>query len=353
MTEQEMSRPKRIGGFFEMALPGQPVQHNVLASWDILETSICGFSNARSALAALIGYIKPDRIFLPAYVCQSVADGCSKESADIVYYGLDPQLEPDTDFLAMTVRDGDVVLGVNYFGRAPGREFQEFVRAHPRITFIEDCAQALDTGQGPWGDWRLFSPRKLMGVADGGYITAVGSEAQPFLSPSDDGNPHVLDLWAAALLRLEDTQIDFNSAWHQANQQREKAEQVRSLRISRLSHELLLRLDASEIATRRRENYLVLHQSLSSMAFLADPKPTYVPFGFPIRLSSDRRDVLFRELIANGIFPGIHWPDLPSPKDAFPLEHRLAKEILTLPCDQRYGVDDMATIASLVEDILK
>ena len=40
------------------------------------------------------------------------------------------------------------------------------------IFWIEDCAQAL-VPDVPWGDWQIFSPRKLFGVADGGVARCL------------------------------------------------------------------------------------------------------------------------------------------------------------------------------------
>ncbi len=123
-------------------------------------------------------------------------------------------------------------------------------------------------------------------------------------------------------------------------------------RMSRLSHALLGLLDPRPIIRRRKENFALLLSRLGSVAFLVDEVPDYAPFGFPIRLDNGRRDVVLRALCDAGIFAACHWKTLPSPRQTFAIEHRLADELLTLPCDQRYGPSDMALVADMVEDAL-
>jgi len=71
-----------------------------------------------------------------------------------------------------------------------------------------------------------------------------------------------------------------------------------------------------------------------------------VPLGFPIRVRN--REALRRRFLEHGICPAIHWPLEGFVPAGFVESHRLAADMLTLPCDQRYGDDDMARLAELV-----
>ncbi|HXQ46960.1 MAG TPA: hypothetical protein VN806_10110, partial [Caulobacteraceae bacterium] len=53
----------------------------------------------------------------------------------------------------------------------------ELVASRPDVLWIEDRAQAMDTGASDWGDVALYSPRKLVGVGDGGLL--IGDEPLP------------------------------------------------------------------------------------------------------------------------------------------------------------------------------
>jgi dTDP-4-amino-4,6-dideoxygalactose transaminase len=329
-----------IGGFFGLELPAP--RGGFAELWHVTEGPT--FANARSAFAALIQAVDPPRVWLPAYICEELVKVVPGEK--LAFYPVGEKLMPVTGILESSTRPGDIVLGVNYFGRPPHLAFLEFVERRQDLVFVEDCAQSIDTGMPPWGHWRLFSPRKLMGVPDGGLLLASSTHplTVPPSSPMFD-----MSTFEASIRRFEDEGETQNAAWHAANQMRESAESVSNRRMSRLSGALLHLLDPTPIIARRRANFAALQERLTRLSFLNDGSPAYVPFGFPIRLARGKRDGIISELASTGIFVARHWNKLPSPAQIFQNEHRLASELMTLPCDQRYGPDDIARIAAAVE----
>ena len=329
-----------IGGFFGLELP-EP-RGGFAELWQV--TGGATFTNARSAFAALIQTVDPPRVWLPAYICEELVKVVPEER--LAFYPVGQKLMPATDILESSTRPGDMVLGVNYFGRPPNHAFLEFIEQRQDLVFVEDCAQAIDTGIPPWGHWRLFSPRKLMGIPDGGLLLA--SRTHSMTVPS---SPPLFDMliFEPSLRRFEDEMETQNAVWHAANLMRERAETVSNRRMSHLSGALLHLLDPTRIIARRRANFAVLQERLTQLSFLKDGSPNYVPFGFPIRVARGKCDGIIVELASTGIFVARHWSNLPSPAEIFQEEHRLAAELMTLPCDQRYSLDDMARIASAVE----
>lgn len=348
-----MSDPKAInkyiGGFFEIALPDGIADKSILSAWGVEAGQCTGFINARSALSALLEHLNAQRVLLPAYSCTSLLDACV--GYDVVFYPLTDTLDPDIEFLGQFTKQGDVVLAINYFGRGPSNEFLEFVKQRKDIIFIEDCAQSLSTGIAPWGDWRLFSPRKLVGVADGGFVVPTDRNAKN-MTVDFMSDVAVSSRWAASFLRLEDKEGAFNSLWHSSNQKYEQSMKVEDKKISYLSSYLLSKLDIESIILKRKNNYRTLSASLSSWAFLKNDNADYAPFGYPIRVPENQRDRLVEALIKDNIFPAVHWRDLPSPISDFKFEHQLSKELMTLPCDQRYGIKDMAYISASVQKFM-
>lgn len=344
-----MSRHKYIGGFFEMALPDGGNAQSILSHWKIDNYNSSGFVNARSALSALLMQLNPSRVLLPAYCCLSLVEACAGHRFE--FYPLTEDMAPDVHFLERTARAGDHILAINYFGKAPSHLFQKFVEQRQDLLFIEDCAQALSTNVPQWGHWRLFSPRKLVGVADGGFIIPRnGKQPQIFVrSASIDS---VVLRWSAALLRFEDREEEFNSLWHNRNQDNERSMKVEDKKISNLSYGLLSQFDVDRIIRQRKTNYHALYSALSHVSLLKDSEPVYAPFGFPIRVAARIRDKLIEHLIYNHIFPAVHWRDLVAPAFDFEFEHQLSKEILTLPCDQRYGLEEMSYIAMVTQKFL-
>jgi hypothetical protein len=77
--------------------------------------------------------------------------------------------------------------------------------------------------------------------------------------------------------------------------------------------------------------------------------PAWAPLGFP--LVTDDGPRLAGELAARGVYCPRHWPSIPAPPtEAFAADHALRLRLVTVPCDQRYGEDDMRRAAALVRE---
>ena len=320
-----------LGGFFGLELP--ETGGGLLAHWGAARG--LAFANATSALAALVRAQAPGRVWFPGYVCAEFAEAAPEAARR--FYAVGEDLGPEV--ATLQPGPGDLVVGVNYFGRASAG-WRGLVAAHPQVTFVEDCAQALDTGQGAWGQWRLYSPRKLAGIPDGGLLVPVGDAALP---PAPVAPPvaAVQAALAAKLARMEHP-MD-NALWHPMNQTQEAAHAVSGQAMSELSRRLLGLVDVAAVSERRHANYRVLARALGRWAVLGEDDPGFVPFGFPVRLEQGRRDAVAQALYAQGIFPAVHWRDLPGVPSA--RDRARADTWLTLPCDQRWSEEDMARMA--------
>jgi hypothetical protein len=116
--------------------------------------------------------------------------------------------------------------------------------------------------------------------------------------------------------------------------------------MSRVSVSILEATDACADAKLRRRNYRVLHHRLREWALFPEPDPAFAPLGFPVRVND--AGALSRRLSATRIFAARHWARLPSDAATFGREHRLARALLTLPCDYRYGEAEMHRVADAV-----
>jgi dTDP-4-amino-4,6-dideoxygalactose transaminase len=334
---------RAIGGFLTLELPLST--GGARRAWGMTDERLA-FASATSALRALLMSCKTGDVWLPAYICPKFASAVPPHR--LRFYPVGEVLEPDVERLDESLRSGDICLGVDFFGRAPSARFVEFACARQDVLFVEDCAQALDTTAPPWGDWRIFSPRKLLGVADGGVLVPTSRKADPI---GIESRPDLSSVGRVLpqLMRFEDT-LEFSSeAWHLANQKKELELGLNEGRISRLAWEMLGLLDVEAPAARRRDNFAVLGERLGEWAFFDDPRPRFAPLGFPVLLAEETRDAVRNELIAERIFPAIHWDHLLAPPESFDAEHRLSRRLLTLPCDHRYTPADMERVARVFE----
>lgn len=339
----QCANSRLIGGFLGLELPAGDGGFRKL--WGASDERLA-FVNATSAFASLLGVAKSGAVWLPAYICPEFSRAVAADR--LRYYPLDAELSPRVDVLQRAVRAGDILVGVDFFGRPPGQAFLDFVASHTDVLFVEDCAQAIDTGRPPWGDWRLFSPRKVVGVADGGIMVAHSAKATAMnLCSAVPDDLDAVDFARPQLARFEDTTETLNELWFPMNRAKEKTLPVVNRRISRLTWSILGLLDAETIAQKRRDNFATLASRLAPWAFLADRHPQFVPVGFPVKLPPGLRAHVQEHLYRHRVFPAVHWANLPSPAAEFPDEHALAGSLLTLPCDQRYETAEMERVAAL------
>jgi hypothetical protein len=258
------------------------------------------------------------------------------------YYPLDEALFPRVDFLSAQILDGDHVLAINYFGRPADPSFVALVQARPDIGWIEDRAHAMDAPDSAWGDWLLYSPRKVFGVPDGGILVSH----RKVLGQLHTMPPIELSFALPSLERFEDVNETDNHRWYMSYLQQEAAMGIGLQSMSRLSLELLKTTDVRTDRAVRRSNYRTLYGRLREYAYLSEADIDFTPLGFPIRVKSAAQ--LSKQLSAKRVFAGRHWASLPSDPTAFATEHRLARELVTLPCDYRYGEADMHRVADAV-----
>lgn len=329
-----------IGGAFGLEPPGR----GGLAGLWRLDPALA-WENATSALAALVAQRGPGTVWLPGYLCGHAA--AAIPAARRRFFPLTADLAPDT--AAMTsLAPGDLVLAVNYFGRAPGADWRAFVAAHPQVSFVEDCAQALDPAAPPWGDWRLYSPRKLMGVPEGGLLVPVSARAGALRGPRLPPDPAGAERRRLPMA-LRAAEPANNALWHPLFQAAENAGTVSDRAMDPAALEMLLAVDPAPMIAARRANFARLHARLAAHALPGDPGASFAPFGYPVLVPQARRDAVLGRLHAAGIFAAVHWRDLAAPA-GMTADHALAAGLITLPCDHRYGPAEMDRIATTFQE---
>ncbi len=337
-----MSAPRAIGGVFPSEAEGPSRPDSIWQAWTRGWKHAASYSNARSALAALLAQRQVRRLWLPAYVCTAVADAAA--GLDVAWYAVSPTLEPDTDRLARDLAQGDAVLVVDYFGRAPGPAFAALATARRDVLWIEDRAQALAPDATPWGDVILYSPRKLLGVADGGVLLSNTVLPQPG-EPDDDPN-----LWAPEDARAADPAGDAPEGWYPLFQQREVSFAVGHQPISTRTYAALNAVAAAPIVAARKANWRVLAQRLGDLALWPILEPSFSPLAFPVLVEDAAH--ASKALAERRLWCPRHWADLPAGAGGDPVATDLSCRMLSLPCDQRYGAADMARLADAVRGLV-
>jgi hypothetical protein len=327
-----------IGGVFAAETSGPPVEGSLWDAWSSPFPHHAAYANARSALAALLRQRRTARVWLPAYGCPSLLAGATAGASELRFYpvGADLAFRGGTWTSELAARDAVVV--VDYFGRPAGDAWPRERERRDDLMWIEDRAQALAPGP-PFGDAVIYSPRKLVGVGDGGCVFANLTLPVPSV-PADEA------LWAPEDARAADPDGHAPSLWRPAFQQREARMAASDAAATPRTLAVLKATSLAPIAERRRANWRRLAEALPEYALWAIANPSFAPLAFPI-LTSDAAAAV-RALSEARIWAPRHWADLASPAADFPDAHWLAQRCISLPLDQRYGAADIDRIAAAV-----
>ena len=334
----EESRSKIMGGLFGL----EPVPSSSTCP-PFLQPGALELVNARSAIRLLVETLSPASVWLPSYLAPSMLGAVGQLSTPR-YYEITYDLEIAATDWVDEVSPGDLVIFIDYFGFPGGASCAGSARERGAFV-LRDASQALLSDPGGYeSDFVVFSPRKHVGVVDGGVLTAPGApeklaelRERTLESPPA---PWWLSALDASILRREFDRHGGSQGWFDVYREAEREQPMGAFEMSELSRCLLRHgFDYEHIASRRRENYARLADRIGEIALFPELPASVVPLGFPVRLQS--RTEIQRALFEHAIYPSIHWSLPENVPDSFAGSHRLAERILTLPCDQRYDPGDM------------
>lgn len=317
-----MSSPDPIGGYFGLELTGSgrfPHDDGIL------------LSSGRACLEYILRAKGARRVHLPKYTCDVMLEPLNRLAIPHSFYAIDEQLEIASE---PDVPDGEFLVYTNYFGLKDAYCTKLAGRLGERL--IIDSAQALFF-EPPERAHCFYSPRKFVGIPDGGCLyTDTHLEETLDADASDERYSH--------LIGRIDRGPEAAYGKFKENDAALSGEPMKLMSAS--TRRLLAAIDFERVRQRRIDNFQRLHAALGqsnrfAMAGSGGQGPMVYPY-----LTDDAG--LRARLIEQRVFIATYWPNVFQWCEETELEHRLAKQLLPLPIDQRYGPDHMDRIAALV-----
>lgn len=310
---------KEIGGYIEFEKNHMPMLHEGAVALN------CG----RNALWYLCRAKHIRKLAIPKFLCSSVSNVCQKAAVEYRHYSI------GLDFLPKNLelkRDEWLYL-VNYYGQVSNEAIETLKKKYGKL--IVDNAQAYF--QMPvYGVDTLYTCRKYFGVPDGAflYTDVLLAEELPF----DESYERMRFL----LGRFERTASEFYSEYV-ANNHLFAEEPIK--RMSKLTDNLLRGVDYEFVRNRRTDNFNALHEALKARnrLKLVIPEGTFM-YPFYIEKGAELRKRLQKEKI---YIPTL-WPAVYDVCSEDELEYDMARNILPLPVDQRYGVDEIEYLVKIM-----
>ena len=352
------------GEFFDLP---ETSSKQILSKFGFGEIEAALMSSGRTACLLLLQSICPKNriVLLPEYTCETVITPFLNAGFEVHCYEIehDLNIDPEKWWEKYESLDPGIVLLHSYFGFDTIDSIRkDYDKIKSRETvIIEDITHSLFSrfmcDNKP--DYYLASLRKWLGIPDGGFAVSCSrwnSLASP-IKPDDE----------FVNTRQEALKLKNRFVKEQAPDQKERfltllAEAEEFLdrvstpyRMSLISMKILGQTNWNSAITKRKENYRFLEKELAAFPTLLRPifsnlPEDVCPLFMPVWIHGDRR-VLREYLIANRIYPPIHWP-LPEYFRSGDVTriNEIYDHCLSIPCDQRYTIGDMERIVTTIHD---
>lgn len=309
---------KEIGGYFELErFSGKEYHADLLA-----------LNNGRCALLYLLKARKIKKLYIPYFLCDSVSDLCDRYGYAYEYYPISRDFLPVFDKM---LQEGEWLYIVNFYGQISNAQLAQLQKRYRYVIF--DNIHAFFQKPIPGVD-TLYSCRKFFGVPDGGYLaTDIKLEEALEQDVSKNRMRHILG-------RFEGCATDYYADF-KGNDSSFAQLPLRGM--SELTHNLLRGIDYDAVREKRNENYRYLADALGA----GNPLPLTMPDGpyaYPFYCPNGME--MKKRLAEKKIYVATLWPNVLELDGT--LEKDYAENILPLPCDQRYGVEDMAMICEFL-----
>lgn len=327
----------------------------------------CYVLSGRTAIDLIIQDIAKMRtvhkVYMPAWGCDSMIAPFQERGIDERFYDVEQNADNDksvksgksvVNYKTNTdcTDETDVFYVTNYFGyenTLPIETIKEFKAIGAIILY--DRTHSFLMENDPYlelADYSFASIRKWMGVIGGAVVNGVKDcQLKPY--------PH-LDCKEKAMRMKKafiegDTSIDkqaFLSLYGEFGHH--LVEDYRNYEMDDLSYALYKTEDFAAMRHKRRENAKYLHEHLKGVRFLGKLTDNTVPLFVPVFFdTTEQRNAVRKKLIEAQIYCPIHWPkpaQIPTNFEA----NRIYDTELSLICDQRYNIEDMARIVAIINE---
>lgn len=312
---------KPIGGYFELELRKGEEYHK----------GAIRLNTGRNAFEYILRAKDYKKVYLPYFTCDVMLEPIQKLKLEYEFYHINEQMEPIFNF--SRISKNETFVYTNYFGLkslvvSQLSEICQNLIIDNSQAFFEKPIDGIDT---------FYSPRKFFGLPDGAYLF-TNKKLNKELPSNGSTNrfSHLIKrIEGEAETGYEDFKMNDNSLIGQSIN-----------KMSSLTLALLCNIDYEYIKKKRIENFLYLHKQLSeynelSLKLDVNSVPMIYPF-------LKKETGLKQKLIDNKIYIATYWPNVFKWCEENELEYSMAKQIVPIPLDQRYGLEEMKRIINLI-----
>jgi hypothetical protein len=293
------------------------------------------FKSGRASLAFILNSIKPKKVYLPYYCCDSLLEPIKDSKINYVFYSVNPRFEPDQ---LPVLSNDELFIYVNYFDLK--RDYINKLSGLYKEQLIADCTQSYYL-KGNGVSWYFNSCRKFFGVPDGSFLYVPESLEKRISIIKEENKSFIVD---HLISRFNG---DVNGGYKFSLKNEEYIDS-QPIAMSKLTKYLLSNIDYEIVKKTRQNNYIRLSNLLSrfNTMSLEFDSVNSVPNYFPLMIN---RAIDMRTFWKDNLFFPYLWEDcLNRLTNGYEFEKHVASSLIPITIDQRYSCDDMDYIAEKI-----
>lgn len=311
------------------------------------------YSSGRAALYHILTCIVNcgnKKILLPDYLCESIVNVVKLSAIPYEFYSLNADLSIDLKTINNIYDENTSILIINYFGGVDvKREIERVREVFKNVLIILDNVQALfSMFELIDADFMFTSFRKQLPVPDGAWVVSKSHNLEEVFNK----NTFAQYKLAGGLLKYNNqfSSIDENMYLDLFVKGETLIDRNINSCMSDITTSLLQNVDFEMIRNKRIENSMFLIEGLRKIGVspIIDFYSGKVPLFIPVKFRD--RSYIRSLLIENRIFCPIHWPKF---SEVNLNKNSIYDEELSLVIDQRYNIDDIKLMLSIIELGLK
>ena len=352
---------KDVGSIFPLEDIYSP---SLEAPVDSAASGVVQYSLCREALYDIAVHHRGvnNTVLIPAYTCQSVITPFEEAGWTCYYYNIKKDLRIDVAYLkdlneqvkptmivvhpfygmSLNDQESEALKKISETGVVIVMDLTHCIYAEPELDFV---------------DYYVGSYRKWFPIPDGAFLKSDRADSL-FPAPQKENVEFVTREADAMYLRgqyFKTGTLPFKAISIRLSKLADHLvdNHIEPHRMSSFSSERMQRQNGQEIKLKRRENYVFLFNHLKqnhNCTFVCPDSAEVLntPLYFPIFV--EKRESLQKALAQSHVYAPILWP-LENPDVLISEEIRyIYNHILAIPCDQRYGEEEMTRIVRVINE---
>lgn len=298
-------------------------------------TELVRLNTARNAFLYVLKSKEIRKVYIPYYLCDSIKDMLNKNSYEFEYYKIDKDFIP---IFNREIGEDEILYLVNFYGQLSNEKILQLKHKYKQIildnthAFFQKPLNGIDT---------IYSCRKFFGVSDGAYLSTNKNLSEELeMDTSKERMTHILG-------RYEGVASDYYNNFQEMER---LFEDMPLMHMSKITHNLLGAIDYENVRQIRNSNFSYLESVFKEGNMLNLTVPDGA-FAYP--LYTGNAVEIRRELVKRKVYIPTLWPNVLETTLEKSIEYQYSSNILPLPCDQRYGEEDMKYIASCIKEYVQ